>query len=216
MLLCVADGVSSADNAEGASAAAVAAALELFAAGPGQAPSVVDEARNCVEAAAAAVLRVPRFGDDPDLDPPETTVALAVVRGVAAGIAWVGDSRAYRLDAGGATLLTRDDSWAWEAVARGAMSRAAAARDPRAHAITQCLGMPLDEIEIHALSAEMPAGASLLLCTTACGTIMTTRARSGRPTPTRPRAAPTPRSSAAASSQRRTAWAGATTSRWRC
>ena len=165
VLLCVADGVSSADNAEGASAAAVAAALELFAAGPGQAPSVVDEARNCVEAAAAAVLRVPRFGDDPDLDPPETTVALAVVRGVAAGIAWVGDSRAYRLDAGGATLLTRDDSWAWEAVARGAMSRAAAARDPRAHAITQCLGMPLDEIEIHALSAEMPAGASLLLCT---------------------------------------------------
>lgn len=165
VLLCVADGVSSADNAEGASAAAVAAALERFTEGPGEAPSAEAEARTCVEAAAAAVLAVRRTGDDPDLDPPETTVVLAVVRGGEAGIAWVGDSRAYRLGGGVETLLTRDDSWAWDAVARGAMSRDAAARDPRAHAITQCLGMPLDEIEVHALSAALPAGAALLLCT---------------------------------------------------
>ncbi len=165
VLLCVADGVSSADNAEGASAAAVAAALERFAAGPGEAPTVLEEARGCVEAAAAAVLEVRRFGDDPGLDPPETTVALAVARGGEAGIAWVGDSRAYRLEGGAETLLTRDDSWAWDAVARGAMSREAAARDPRAHAITQCLGMPQDEVEVHALVAPLPAGAALLLCT---------------------------------------------------
>ena len=106
-----------------------------------------------------------RFGDDPDLDPPETTVVLAVVRDGVAGIAWVGDSRAYRLAGGDETLLTHDDSWAWDAVARGVLGREAAARDPRAHAITQCLGMPLDELEVHALSAELPAGSSLLLCT---------------------------------------------------
>ncbi len=164
-LLCVADGVSSAEDAEGASAAAVAAALERFTAGPGVAATVGEEARACVLAAAAAVLRVPRLGDDPRLDPPETTAVLAVVRDGTAGIAWVGDSRAYRLDGAAEALLTRDDSWAWEAVARGAMSREAAARDPRAHAITQCLGMPEDEIEVHVLSAELPAGSTLLLCT---------------------------------------------------
>ncbi|RYC33868.1 serine/threonine protein phosphatase [Lichenibacterium minor] len=165
VLLCVADGVSSADNAEGASAAAVAAALERFAAGPGNTVSVSGEARACVEAAARAVLDVPRLGEDPDLDPPETTIALAVVRDGVAGLAWVGDSRAYRVDGAADTLLTRDDSWAWDAVARGTMSREAAARDPRAHAITQCLGMPPDDIEVHASTAALPAGAALLLCT---------------------------------------------------
>lgn len=165
VLLCVADGVSSADNAEGASAAAVAAVLARFARGPADAASLCDEAHACVASAAEAVLAVERRGDDPDLDPPETTIVLALLGEGSAALAWVGDSRAYRLSPDGETLLTQDDSWAWEAVARGAMSREAAARDPRAHAITQCLGMPLDEIDIHTTAADLPVGSTLILCT---------------------------------------------------
>ncbi len=161
-LLAVADGVSSSDRPDEASRVAVEAARSAFATGDGS--DLAALARQCVGAAARAVLAVERHVVSDDLDPPETTVVLAVVRGSEACVAWVGDSRAYLLEGDGGTALTRDDSWAAETVALGIMSREAAMRDPRAHAITQCLGMPDGDVEVHVVPVTIPGGATLLLC----------------------------------------------------
>ena len=58
-------------------------------------------------------------------------------------IAWVGDSRAYLFDrrSGQLEQLTRDHNLAGLMVQTGALSRAEAARHPRRHVLTDCLGL---------------------------------------------------------------------------
>ncbi len=78
---------------------------------------------------------------------------------------WVGDSRAYWLGPpGGAaqsSLLTTDHSWAVEIVALGELDEAAAAADPRAHAITRWLGA--DASDAPSVVELRPAEPGLLL-----------------------------------------------------
>jgi serine/threonine protein phosphatase PrpC len=85
-------------------------------------------------------------------------------------VGWAGDSRAYWLTERGAQLLTRDHSWANEAVARGEATLAEAIRDPHAHDLTRCLGLPEPGEPPRALEAEvvtrdLKAPGRLLLCT---------------------------------------------------
>jgi len=163
-LLAVADGVGSANNAEVASAAAVAAVrIVLKAAGPNEPPKKV--MFRAISAAQRAVLAVPVPHPDPAKAPPETTIAAALVRDGRATIGWVGDSRAYLIAGRAGRVLTRDDSWLIDVVESGAMTIEAARADRRCHTITQCLGVIDMEIDIHIEEVPVKPGSWLVLCT---------------------------------------------------
>jgi len=172
-VMVVCDGVSSSQNS--AEAAQVAAQTTCDALS--ETLSASDENWNgraslaaALGAAQAAVRRVP-FNSADSTDPPETTIVAAVRRGQRVVVGWVGDSRAYLVDGGGAAQLTHDHSWMNEVVDAGVLSGEAAALDPKAHSITRTLGGPetgegadaptLIEIDL----AGQPAPALLLLCT---------------------------------------------------
>jgi serine/threonine protein phosphatase PrpC len=173
-VVVVCDGVSSSQNsAEAAEVAATTACATLSAA----LSSATRDTWNgraslatALAAAQAAVRRVP-FSRTDSTDPPETTIVAAVRRDNLVVVGWVGDSRAYLVDAGGAVLLTHDHSWFNEVVDTGALSGEAAARHPQAHSITRTLGGPeagdgTDEpslVEIDVAGRAAPA--QLLLCT---------------------------------------------------
>jgi len=72
-----------------------------------------------------------------------TTVVALHERGASFEVAWVGDSRAYRFEpeSGRLTQLTQDHNLAGLMVETGELSRAEAARHPRRHMLTHCLGV---------------------------------------------------------------------------
>ncbi|MFF0378027.1 PP2C family protein-serine/threonine phosphatase [Actinoplanes missouriensis] len=94
-----------------------------------------------IAGAAEAVVSLAHTGDPRRAaSNPACTIVAAAVRGPHVGFGWVGDSRAYWLNADGpAEQLTEDDSWAAHMVKLGA-DPIEAMDDPRAHAITAWLG----------------------------------------------------------------------------
>jgi PPM family protein phosphatase len=160
VLIVIADGVSSAQDAERASVTAVDTLCALL-----QESGRVRPAEHLVEvfhAAHEAVKAIPYDASTSSLDYPQTTLVAALVRGRQAWIAWVGDSRAYVLGAN-SRVLTTDDSWYAADVAAG-VPKAIAIRKENAHAITQCLGMRDDEMIVHTLEVALEPQATLLLC----------------------------------------------------
>jgi serine/threonine protein phosphatase PrpC len=172
-VLVVCDGVSSSQNADVAAEVAARSACDsLFAALSAAADGSWDGRASLAAAlrAAQAAVRQVSFNSADSTDPPETTIVAAVRRGDRVAVGWVGDSRAYLVDGGGAVLLTHDHSWMNEVVEAGALSGEAAARHPQAHSITRTLGGPetaegADEPSfIEADVAGRPLPAQLLLC----------------------------------------------------
>jgi len=158
----VADGVSSSDKADVASATAVAAAYREMLEAPDGEPA--DEVvRRAVAVAHAAVMGIPYT--DTRMEEPETTIVLALVRGSSTTIAWVGDSRAYTISNARSRLITRDDSWLADAIEVGGMAFDEALADNRSHSITQCLGMLDDQIRIHVRNFILQPDTWLLICT---------------------------------------------------
>jgi serine/threonine protein phosphatase PrpC len=147
-VLVVCDGVST--SAQAASASAIAAkttrdALAHFARSGDIRHERGDVAMSAaIRAAHVAVCATPmdRRRLEP-ADPPGTTLVAALVFRRRLVVGWAGDSRAYWISPNGAELLTRDHSWATEAVLRGEMTEAQAMAAPLAHALTKCLG-PLE------------------------------------------------------------------------
>lgn len=165
-VIVVSDGVSSSDDPQAASGAAVRAGLAATVAAL-EAGSPAADAVPAGLAAAAEAVRGVADGSD---NAPSCTFVSAVVHAdgpdaVLVTVANVGDSRAYWLRAGVApdaagvaTLpearlvdeaapvalpsqrLTVDDSWAQALVDAGAMDEQAAMRDPRAHTLLRWLG----------------------------------------------------------------------------
>ncbi len=96
VLLVVADGVSTSDNAEAASRAAVEAARRTFFSAAESADGLAGEAKACVLAAAEAVIAVPV--ETPVYDGPASTIVTLLARFNLAtqafdyAVAWVGDS----------------------------------------------------------------------------------------------------------------------------
>lgn len=161
VVIVVADGVSSSDKADVASATAVTAAYNALI----QTPADVlgpDAVQAAVAMAHAAVMEIPHtsFGKEE----PETTIVLTLVRGNVATIAWVGDSRAYTVGPSYARLVTRDDSWLADTLEQGIMSLEEAMNDMRSHSITQCLGMVNDPIRIHVRTVKLEPDTWLILC----------------------------------------------------
>lgn len=164
-LMAVADGVSSSHLAERASLDATQAwlAATRLALESGSSPDAAMDAG--LRAAHQATLLIAYAPDASNLDEPESTIVASICGHGQATIGWAGDSRAYGFLPGdpNGRLLTRDDSWLQSALDSG-ISERVAERDPRAHAITQCLGTRDEPPIPHIESFDLRPGELLLLC----------------------------------------------------
>ncbi len=95
---------------------------------------------------------------------PSTTMVAATSMGGVVTVAGVGDSRAYWIDDVEARLLTRDDSWVEDQVAKGLLPAERALEDPRAHMITAWLGADAPELAPRVIAFRPRRHGWLLLC----------------------------------------------------
>lgn len=80
-------------------------------------------------------------------------------------VAWVGDSRAYRLRAGALEALTRDHSEVQLLVDQGALTPEQATRHPGRHMLARALGVgPLERSEVDDRTLPAAPGDRVLLC----------------------------------------------------
>jgi serine/threonine protein phosphatase PrpC len=163
MIMVVCDGVSTADRPDEASlAAARAAGEELLAAaqaGTSRSEASIRAATVAREAVAALA--------GPGGESPAATFVSAVVAGGTVTVCWLGDSRAYWLDAGdegSARLLTRDDSLAEEMVALGLLPEDEVLTSPQAHVVTRWIGPGADALVPHVTEFSPPGRGVLMLC----------------------------------------------------
>lgn len=159
--IAVADGVSSAYCSKEASTLAIQTAFQVLKSNEGQ--NLSECLLDAVGKAHQAICNLPY--NDSYLSEPETTLVLAVVRGKDVWYAWVGDSRLYEysLDTCKAILLTEDDSWLNEQIAKGVTFNEAEKKSYE-HCITQCLGMRDDQPVIHVKSHPLTSNTLLLAC----------------------------------------------------
>jgi len=164
MVVC--DGVSSSHLSEFASSAVAQGTLEALIHTPTPEAAADPEAamRSAIVAGAAALVSQSPHG--PDDNPPSTTVVAALVIGAEAIIGWMGDSRAYWIDASGAKPLTRDHSWMNDVAAAAGLTPEQAAGSPNAHAITRWIGADSTGVPDPTIVRHPLAGPGiLLLCT---------------------------------------------------
>jgi serine/threonine protein phosphatase PrpC len=180
-VLVVCDGVSSSTHAEQASTIAAKTTCDAL----GHFARTGDVGFEAVAGAVSAAIRAAHVAvcaqgiDAEGKNPPGTTIVVGFVWRRRLTVGWVGDSRAYWVSDHGSELLTRDHSWANEAVARGEVTPEEAMRSPLAHALTRCLG-PLEladpddqnaasrrivEIEPEVRARDLPGQGWIVLCT---------------------------------------------------
>ena len=92
-----------------------------------------------------------------------TVVCLLLARGGQSYVAHVGDSRLYRLRAGGVEAMTEDHSLVATLVRQGVLSPEEARSDPRKNQILRALGVR-KEIEVDVAPLEPQPGDTYLLC----------------------------------------------------
>ncbi|VXC35672.1 Phosphoprotein phosphatase [Pseudomonas sp. 9AZ] len=114
-----------------------------------------------VHAANREILSVARTGEQRGMG---TTLVAVHFVGAAFSIAWVGDSRAYRVSAGKIERLTRDHSWVQTMIDAGQMSAEAARSHPQRNVILQCLGRDDQPLEVGMLQGSLGEHELLLLC----------------------------------------------------
>lgn len=103
----------------------------------------------------------------PELSDMGTTIVALVECGDEYEICWVGDSRAYLFDfcRGRLDLLTRDHNLAGLMVEAGTLSASEAARHPKRHILTNCLGLPSEAApKVDQFTGQWKSGEILLLC----------------------------------------------------
>ena len=178
-VLVVCDGVSNTTDSDVASLAAARVARDVLRSsrsrGMGTASSlvaaVIARLEAAADAASEAVLEVTkrtkdvaRVGNPAVPSPASCTFVAAVVELDLLVVGSVGDSRAYWLpDAGTATALTLDDSFAQEQIASG-VPRAEAESGPQAHAITRWLGVDAPDHTPTTATMKLVEPGWLLVC----------------------------------------------------
>lgn len=101
---------------------------------------------------------------DPDLSGMgSTAVALALTPDGDAWVAWVGDSRAYRLRDGRLERMTDDHSYVAEGVRAGVISPEQVATHPRRNQLLRCVG-PNPSVEVDVRAIDVRQGDRFLLC----------------------------------------------------
>lgn len=79
-------------------------------------------------------------------------------------VAWIGDSRAYLLNATGIRPLTRDHSWVQAMLDAGQLSEHQALCHPKRNVIHQCLGQDTTPLAVDTVQGSLQPGERLLLC----------------------------------------------------
>lgn len=153
-LWAVADGMGGHRRGEVASALAVKTLRKLVQRGSGLCEAVLG-AHAAILAAAAADDACRGMG---------TTLVAAHFVGTAFEVAWVGDSRAYRIGAAGIERLTRDHSLVQALVDAGQLTAEQASHHPRRNVVTQCLGCAGEELRVDSVQGTLGQGELLLLC----------------------------------------------------
>ena len=92
-----------------------------------------------------------------------TTLTAVHILGATAMIAHVGDSRLYRLRAGGLAQLTRDHTVAESMIERGQLTRLSAMQHPANSMLTRSIGSRAD-LEVDEGREQLSPGDVLLLC----------------------------------------------------
>ncbi|MGI5184380.1 PP2C family protein-serine/threonine phosphatase [Dactylosporangium sp. CA-152071] len=147
----VCDGVSSSPDSDTAATTAVVEAIGVLVGG--------GDIAGAYRAASDAVARLAAAS----VDAPACTFLAAVVEDGQVTVGWVGDSRAYWLDAdGGARCLTVDDSLAGQLAAAG-VDAAALRLSAQAAALTRWLGADAPAGDPHLVTLRPEAGGVLLL-----------------------------------------------------
>ena len=93
-----------------------------------------------------------------------STLVAVRLDGDAFELAWVGDSRAYRIGCEHIEQLTHDHSWVQAMVDAGQMSAEEAREHPRRNVILQCLGQVGQAPDVGLLRARLAPDELLLLC----------------------------------------------------
>ncbi len=164
-VLVVCDGISASFRADLAARIATATIADQLAAADGDAMAA--RVANAIRAAHNAIC-AEHLGLGGE--PLGTTAVAALRYGTRLAIGWVGDSRAYWIDAHGpARLLTRDHSWLNDVLATGLTTLEEALRSQYAHALTRCLGPleggdPTTQAEPDAIELELTGPGTLVLC----------------------------------------------------
>ncbi|MDD0842799.1 PP2C family protein-serine/threonine phosphatase [Pseudomonas sp. Gutcm_11s] len=96
--------------------------------------------------------------------PMGSTVVAAHFSGADFEVAWIGDSRAYRISLEGIARLTRDHSWVQAMIDAGELSIEDARVHPRRNIVTQCLGQGEQVLEVGRVQGSLAPGELLLLC----------------------------------------------------
>ncbi len=156
-LWIVADGMGG--RAGGAEASQLAVTTVRAGVAVGQAlPEAIVRAHNAISDRQAA---------KPEFSEMGTTIVAVLERDGQYEIAWVGDSRAYLFDRSMASLrlLTRDHNLAGHLVEAGTISASEAARHPKRHVLTECLGMTSREVpRVDGSVGDWRPNQELLLC----------------------------------------------------
>ncbi len=152
--LLVADGMGGMPGGGEAAKAAVSAAGGVL--GEGRAD------RQTVIAAVLAANRAVGALRDQVGGQPGTTLTLAAVTGRLAVIGHAGDSRAYLVRAGEASVVTSDHSWVGEQVRAGALPPGSERRHQRRNVITRAVMG--DDLEPEVLTLDLAPGDVLMLC----------------------------------------------------
>lgn len=165
-LAVVCDGVSTSSSPDEAAHAGAQAAVQVLLAAVRNEEDLAAASSRAVKAAQQAL---DGLADQHRLmaNAPSATFVSAVVTSRVVTVCWLGDSRAYWLDAdasANARQLTKDDSVGQELVSSGLLSEAEALASPQAHVVTGWIGADLREAEPH-VAQFAPAGhGAVLLC----------------------------------------------------
>jgi len=163
-LSVVCDGVSTSSNPDEASQKAAQSAVQVLL-------SAVRSGSDLAKASARAVMSAQKaladMAQEADLfaNAPSATFVSAVVTTTEATVCWLGDSRAYWIDAAGpaeSRQLTVDDSVAQELIKTGLMSEAEALASPQGHVVTGWIGADAGDAKPH-VSVITPEGPGLVL-----------------------------------------------------
>ncbi len=160
----VADGLGGHRGGGVASALARDAVLEVMAGerdalAAGEAAAVLDRA---LRAANETILE--RAGGDPSLEGMATTLSVLWLGGDGGGrVAHVGDSRVYRLDPAGLSLLTDDHTLGMEMVRTGAMTLEEAEQSAAWHRLTRAVGLEPDAA-VDGFAVETADADAFLVC----------------------------------------------------
>lgn len=153
-LWAVADGMGGHHRGEVASALAVKTLREAVQAG-----------HTLLEAVYAANTAVSRKADEIAEERRMGTTLVAVhFTGQQFAVAWVGDSRAYRVSAQRIEPLTQDHSWVQSLVDAGEISAEQARKHPKRHVILQCLGQGEESLEVGYQQGQLAPQEVLVLC----------------------------------------------------